>query len=676
MDKPLPDKEENVTRVENAKGAQDTAVQKNPDDYDPALTEKAFDESTKTALKDTPQGRAVIRAFSRGVLGTAAFAIGGLYAGRSMKNYTPDKKIVFGEQGSWIQYIARFYDVAFGKPLKATANFFGRDGEKFVNNFRSSVYFPSYKTPGRSLGHEVVMVTFDFASMSVGDFWGRKIAHTIDPKSERPKWKREDGSIDWGEAAKSFGHNWWTALTYSAGEDWAVAVPYVMSMRHITTPLVDKMIPGYRYDFDLNNFGGGIKIDKAGKVVGNFTTAGVINLWERFTTYNVGTLLFREAYNYSGNRIKHAWKTGEIPSLIDQDPDHPVRSAPEKLWAATKQFVNWGARGTVKAVTYMIPSVPFFWVTRVPQNKFRGAFINPEKGYLLYMKEGKGMHAVHANTLRREGHPDTRYTDPNFTSETPVYFFKGLDSAGKPKLERTANPFSHGPFDPHAQTWGFVDAALNPVAKGADKFRETARGPIGSVFNFFGHLGEKIRHLFNRPLPEKYAGGDEGANRAGTYIMASMSYTPYFWAKSDWLADKWDYGRMDVAVDRTLKGAAHLNPNEFNAGLDEMWRAIKRQPLKDPVREKYAQCREATDESPSDNKFDVNQYAGQNCNYILKKTPPKIDEPKPELTWQERTISGKKSDIAAHENNPKGHAEREEMRKALEELQPPTNSIN
>jgi hypothetical protein len=669
MDKPLPDKDKTPDREENTPDATGTAVQKSGNDYNPQLTEEAL--AKKTALKDTPQGRAAIRIFSRGLLGTTAFAIGGIYAGRTMSGYTPH-----GPVKNWVQGIAKFYDVVFGKPLKATANFLGRDGEKFVNNFRPTV--PFYKDTGkfgRSLGHEVVMVTFDFASMSVGDFWGRKIAQTVDPNGEPVKWKRKDGSVDWNEAVKTFGHNWWTALTYSAGEDWAVAVPYVLSMRHITTPLVDKMIPGYRHDFDLTGSGGGLKINSQGKITGNFTTAGVINLWERFTTYNVGTLLFREAYHYTGNRVKHAWQTGEIPALIDQDPDHPQRSAPEKLWAATKQFVNWGARGTVKALTYMIPAVPFFWVTRVPQNKFRGAFIHPEKGALIYEKyhDEKGVvwHAVHANTLMRPDHPKARFGDEKFTKDTPVYFLKGLDKEGKYIVERAVNPFKDGPIDPHAKTWGVVDAALNPVAKAADKTREVLRKPFGHMFNALGVVSDKIRDVIGRPLKHKYSPGEEGRLRAGTYLMASMSYTPYFWAKSDWLADKWDYGRMDVAVDRTLAGAAHLKPGEFKAGLGEMWQALKRQPLKDPVREKYAQCREATDESPSDNKFDVNTTIGESCDAILKKKPPEH-----ELTWQERTISGKKPEIAAHENNPKGHAEREEMRKALEELQPPTNSIN
>ncbi len=149
-------------------------------------------------------------------------------------------------------------------------------------------------------------------------------------------------------------------------------------------------------------------------------------------------------------------------------------------------------------------------------------------------------------------------------------------------------------------------------------------------------------------------------------------------AKSDWLANKLDYGRMDAAVDRTLAGAATLNGGEFKEGLGEMWNATWQKPLKDPVREKYAQCLEATDTSPADNNFDINPNAGGSCDFLLvpeaKKPEEKLLPPKQELSWRERLVQGEKPEVGA--NNPKGHAEREEMREALKTMQPPTPSIN
>jgi hypothetical protein len=652
--------------------------------YNPALTEQHW-EASKKAWKDSPKGRGVIRAFSRGVMGTAVFALAGLYAGKTMKHYSPHKPF---EELQGAEYIARFYDNVLGKPLKAAADFVKEgSGDKLVNDFRPSIFFSGYGgKKGRSLGHEVVMVTFDFAAMSIGDFWGRKIMHTLDPNGEPPKWKRKDGSIDWSEATKTFGKNWWTALTYSAGEDWAVAVPYVLTMRHVGTPLVNKMIPGYRFDFDLNGVGGGLKINEKGRITGNFTTAGVINLWERFTTYNVGTLLFREAYRWAGTRIKHWWKTGDMPDIVQPDPGHPNRSMADEAVDGAKQFTRWFARGVVKATLYMIPAVPFFWITRVPQHKFKGPFIHPEKGPLLYMKEmengSRELAAVHATTLHNPAHPRTRFTDIKFTPHTEVFFGDALHQ------EKAGNPFKYGPIDPNAQTWGVVDTLLNPIAKATVTARETLRKPLGPVFDFLATFTNKIRKFLGRPVGKlSNEGGTEGRKRAGTYILASMAYTPYFWAKSDYLADKLDYGRMDVAVERMLGGAGHVNPGEFKAGIGEMWQAIKRQPLKDTKRELYAQCREATDESPSDNKLDIASYSNGSCEAILKTSigaalPAKsmalqLPAVKHGLSWRERLVQGKPEEAMEMSANKRtSHAEKEELRKLLEQAVPPTNSIN
>lgn len=621
--------------------------------YNPELSKQAWEES-KLALKDTPKGRAVIRMFSRGVMGATGFVIGGHIANTMMKGYAPHIEI--NPLKNPVQGIARAFDVAVGKPLKAVVNLMGRDGEAFVNSFRPTARFENYKPGkmGRSLGHEAVMVTFDFATMSIGDFWGRKIVHTLDPKKQKPSWRRDDGGINWSQAIKTFGHNWWAALTYSAGEDWAVAVPYCLTMRHIGTPALNSMFPGYKYEFDRNGNGGGMLVNEHGKITGNMTVPGVLNLWERFTTYNVGTLMFREAYHWTGNRIKHWWKTGDTPALVEANPEKPNRSAGETVVDGVKQFSNWVTRSTAKAVMYMIPSVPFFWITRTPQHKFQGAFIHPEKGAVMFgAGEGK---LLRANTPLAEIEKEMQSGNRFFFSATQ---------------EAVANPLVQDgvlkPINPNAKSWGMVDTAMNPIAKAADAVRGKLRGPIGRIYEMLGVSKGK------------------GAGFADTYINASMAYTPYFWAKSDWLADKWDYGRTDAAVDRTIAGAVQLNPGEFKAGLHEIGRAMRGQPLPDPIREKYAQCLIATDATPSDNKFDINPNEGQSCDSLLPQRVKKEQEEKEkqraaersELNWRERIVAARpedKPEVGA--NNPKSYAEREEMRKLLEQLQPPTSSIN
>ena len=665
MDKKLPDKtaEKDEAAVQSTDAAQAPADQKNASGfvgagvggysqtatYNPSLSEKSWRD---VALKDSVAGRGIIRMFSRGVMGTTAFALGSWYATHKMKSYNLSKPVE-----NWVEGIARAYDVTFGKGIKAAVNAMGKDGEMFVNNFRPTAKFGGYGGKyGRSLGHEVVMVTFDFGAMSIGDFWGRKIAHTVDPKAERPAWKREDGSIDWEKAATTFGKNWWSAVTYSAGEDWAVAVPYCLSMHHLGTPALNKIFPGYRYEFDRNGNGGGLLINDKGKIRGNFTTAGVLNLWERFTTYNVGTLMFREAYAWTGNNIKHMWQNGKLPPLVETVPGHKHESMAETAVDGAKQFTNWLARSTVKAVMYMIPAVPFFWITRTPQHKFQGAFIHPEKGAVMF---GEGAGAV----LRANTNPDSLKPGTRF------FYSSG---------ELAPNPLAAGAIKPNDKTWGLVDRLMNPIAKANDKVRTAIRTPVSKFYDATFKKTKAFKEL-------------DSMGAADMFINASIAYTPYFWAKSDWLANKLDYGRMDAAVDRTLAGAATLNGGEFKEGLGEMWNATWQKPLKDPVREKYAQCLEATDTSPADNNFDVNPNAGGTCDYLLvpEKKPESFAERARESTsaqplvsaarkegigWKERLVQGEKPEIGA--NDPKGHAEREEMREALKHMQPPTNSIN
>lgn len=615
--------------------------------YNPELSKQAWDKS-QLALKETPQGRAVIRTFSRGLLGTTAFALGNWWSTRRMTTYAPTKALSSLNEVEWI---ARGFDNLFGAPLKATVNFFGGNGEKFVNNFRPTAQYAGYASRGRSLGHEVVMVTFDFASMSIGDFWGRKIVHTLDPNRERPAWKREDGSTDWVKALETFGKNWWTAVTYSAGEDWAVAVPYCLTMRHVGTPLIDKIVPGYRYEFDRNGNGGGMLVNEHGKLTGNFTTAGVLNLWERFTTYNVGTLMYREAYHWTGSRLKHAWKKHEMPALVEKNPNRPDRGLVGAAVDGSLQFVNWVARSTVKAVIYMIPAVPFFWITRTPQHKFQGRFIHPDHGVVMYQNAGATPAELRANTPQ------------NLLNDNTKFFFNDA-----PHLT-LSNPITKG-FNPNSKSWGWFDTLLNPIAKANDWVREKVNTFFAKGYNTFD--------------PK------EGLNMANTYINAAIAYTPYFWAKSDWLADKWDYGRMDAALDRTIAGAVKLKPSEFSAGLGEVGKALTNKPFADPVREQYAQCRIDSDTTPSDNKFDVNPTEGGNCDQILKNAnhpsftsrvqkkdimPQAVQKAEPKLGFRERVVhGGKKTETV----QPRGvsHVEAEEMRKFLEDFNPPTNSIN
>jgi len=549
--------------------------------------EAEFQDNNKRQWKDSVAGRGAIRLFSRGALGAAAFTWGTYYAGAKMRRYNPH-----ASPKNFVQGIAKAYDIVFGTPIKGLVNALGHDGEKFLT-FRPTLDgWSGYSGKmGRSLGHEVVGVTFDFASMSVGDFWGRKIADTLDPNVKKD-WVNENGGINYTKAATRFGYNWWTALTYAAGEDWAVGVPYVLTMRHIGTPLINKAFPGYAMDFDRNGAGGSLLVNDHGRIRSNFTTAGVFNLWERFTTYNIGTLLFRETYTWTANRLKHIWEHGERAPLVPFNPDNPDRTMPEAVVDGAKDLGLWASRNAVKATMYMLPAVPFFWLSRVPQHKYRGYFIHPEKGILKYMSGTEEM------ALRVH----TQQLDPHFTPKTPVFFSNTHEAA--------ANPFASGSFDPHAKTYGLLDWLLAPIGRLSDRLRRKSH-PFGRWLDKHPDIAYDLAGLELDVSPlgrKKLLSGRAVAN---TYVNAAVAYAPYFWAKSDLFAHAWDSGRTDVAIERTLKGLGMLNVPEAGKGITEIGYALRGEALPDPQREAEAQLRIETKLTPPDSSYDISPIAAR-----------------------------------------------------------------
>ena len=145
---------------------------------------------------------------------------------------------------------------------------------------------------GRSLGSEVVGVTFDFASMSFGDYMTRYVIALMDPNAHK-HWMK-DGHVDIPGGLKDLMKNIFRGATYAAGEDIAVAIPYVYGMR-AQRHMIDKFSPKFKYDSDRGLNGGSYK-SKDGKIIGDYQLEGALDLMGRFSWYNVGTKMFRDAY--------------------------------------------------------------------------------------------------------------------------------------------------------------------------------------------------------------------------------------------------------------------------------------------------------------------------------------------------------------------------------------------
>ncbi len=642
--------------------------------------EKEKKEFKPEPWNSTPQGRFALRCFTRGVLGCLFYAAGNRAATAGMRGYRPDRAPLNPIQG-----IAKFFDVAAGKPIKAVVNALGGDGARAVAFRPTRVYYGPVNAGGqngRSLGHEIVGVTLDFAAMSVGDAIGRDIVGVLDPNIEK-SWMK-DGKIDYSEAAKCLAMNSFRYITYNQGEDWAVALPYVYIVR-AQRNLINKFSPGFKYDSDRGWNGGSFKVNDQSKVVGNYQLEGLLDLQTRFSIYNVGTLMFREAYTEIADRIL-SWREKGCNPFEEHTPDHsppPNRTFLDSIAHNATAFVKWAARDTVKGFIYMTPSVPFFWISRTPQSKHSGLLIHPEKGALAYHTAGSP-EIVHANEPYRSSN---RHRPPaqQFTEHSPVYYAHFDRASGKWDMsQRAVNPFSYGPFNQYGQTFGPFDAALNQVGKANNAFRKSFHKPVRWLEAKTGLPWDKQLHA--KRFMDNYA-------------KAALAYTPYFWAKTEF-ANLWDNGRMDEAVERMLGGVAKLDYNEFKAGIGEIADTMQLKPLSDPAREAAAKKRIEEDVSPAD-IFDpkIGNLGHRGCNrgsYVeqLKKRKETAEQKFAEhkanspRSFSEKVLSGRtpQKDVTKEEKSFPGfqesttrfggYAPQETIRNLSDERAPPGVTIH
>jgi hypothetical protein len=571
-------------------------------------------------------GRLAMRSVSRFVVGSAFYAVAQTYGTSAMgKKITQDgirpAYTNNGEAHNLLQHVARFIDNTAGKTIQfAVKNLPGGSEEKALKAtmFRDTIDF-GYKTAhdatvmGRSLGHEILAVTFDFASMSFGDYMTRYVVGLFDPNA-RSQWL-QDGHISPTKALQDVFKNVFRGITYAAGEDMAVALPYVYYMkgqRH----LIDKASPGFKYDFDGGNNGGSFKINSENKVVGNYQLEGMIDLMGRFSWYNVGTKMFRDGYNIAEEKISDWWQGGHKVEI-----HAPKEVSAKGVFQVAKDSVRYVARTTIKTMLYMIPSTFFFYSTRSPQSKIRGLAIDPERGILVREQHanGNGNGISNGNGNGRDNfggtewvssdsrfkpvkpgsdiHPDDRLFFRDDKHNTPV--------EGHIRVEKwVPNPFTNDNhedafrntyYEKHGTKAPWHDKVTNPLAK--------LSYSMGSAYNRM--LSPLTKHYYKsrigaeqltkpaekRMSPEdfQHTVAEKSEIFARRYANAAISYTPYFMMKSDVLSAFLDTKRTDMALDRTLHGAAHLKWGEFKAGISEVFRAVRKEPFTDPKREVMAE---------------------------------------------------------------------------------------
>ena len=696
-----------------AQATQDPAPQAKPD-----LSLKTW-EASKLAWHDTPQGRAGIRLFSRGILGAAAFSAGGWYATRSvgMMGYefypdverrTPYGKYLRENVKMPLKIIARTIDEVAGKPIKwavtaATGN--EHLGERAVRFRPMSAKFSGRfnNTFGRSLGEEVIGITFDFFSASIGDAFGRDIADALDPNVKK-SWQDDKGHIKPGEAVKTLGKTAWRYVTYNGGEDWAVALPYAYFMKG-QRALLNRVSPGFKFDANDGLNGASFKVDKNANIIGNYNAVGAFDLQSRFTVYNMGTLLYREAYDWVGNLLKGN------PTHLYGDP-YEKREG-RGIFEKASEVTKWMARGVVKGFIVMTPSVPFFWITRTPQTKYKATFINPTDQSMLTYSLGNEDDPSKLQNGLLKGLVRTRHKEGkvDFTENSPVGFRKFIGELG---------PDSPNGWKPI----GSPSVSLNPLQHGVDlNSSQYNHGIVSSVMQPFGKANDTLREKYRNSLVNYKVAAPEMSR----FINASISYTPYMYMKAE-MAHMYDTGKMDMAAERLIDGAAKLNMGEFKAGLGEVWNTILQRPLKDPAREAEAIRRIHSDTSAPDAelvsgadefrkkqeeearrkaaeenavKKDLHGTATDNsldaplsfnstpstttmgavtptANFTAPSASPAAYHD--QLSWQERMVQGKKpsekSDVYSQSlaRPPVSHAEKQKMQEILAAAVPPTNS--
>lgn len=562
-------------------------------------------QSDKPLWSDTTMGRAWIRLISRGIVGAAAFTIGQRYARHSMLDYefTPWKEFSAKKDRPWLHYVAYGFDSTFGKAFQGLARMAAPEHLKEewaheVVHFRHKGYY--YRQPGhevgRSFGHEVVGVTFDFAMASIGDATARNVIQAIDPNNVKPWYVDENGKPKKGghfslpEWGKAVGRATWRILSKNQGEDWVAAIPYVFQMKWQRQWLANRK-PGFKISADNGWFGSSYAVDDQGRIVDDYNMSGAVDLHMRFVGYNWYTLMFREAYDSVANHFKQ-WKDSGYHISLPK-VDNPIMDVADSV-GSTARYV---LKSFIKANIYMNPAVVPFWFMRVPQTKWKAGVLHFDPNHPEHNAIG----------ARQAGHILTR--PDRYTGETRFVY----DTAAGRSMQGAGhfvNAHHMAPDQLHFNgVAGQPTLSISNPLKGRNPYdlKNLPHGPdykpnwLNRSMNFMGGLsfkaGTAATKLSNK-LPEggfkdflagKNLLGKEPGYHADweremfmrNFVDASLSYTPYMWAKAetalrvDERPNNAEMGDMDKAINNLIDNTFSFKVKGTFEALGDIWyRAI------------------------------------------------------------------------------------------------------
>ncbi len=575
------------------------------------------DGDTKTNWSSYFGGRTCIRLFSRGILGATFYTFANHAIPNQLRGYDKDMENLGSFAKYPLRYVAKFFDTAYGVPIE----FYIRkiapvaEADKMVENalwFRRKNSFANpFGHMGRSIGAEVTAMSFDFAMGSVGDATGRYIATTIDPNVDK-KWLK-DGHIDGKELGKELAAEAWKIFSKNQGEDWAAALPYVFQMKY-QRQAINNLYPGFKFTSDRGLNGGSWLVDREGRITDSYSKAGAIDLQGRFTLYNWYTLMYRDLYDTLADKFTGLTKHKEEGKKESILPTHfdPLHTPVD--WAG--KGIRYVAKSFIKSAIYMTPAVPFFWITRTPQTKYKGVgiYLDPHdrmQGGVVQMPNGSPYSFADSN--------------PEF------YSASGYTLHPNDVLNLNGRPLPHSEigygFDPFAQehTRGAFDAGIAPFGSICYK--------TGDVL-FKGLKSVGIAQRENKRINKQFV---------HDWTNASLSYTPYMIAKAE-TALRWDRPLMDKAIYRFIDGISSLSLPEMTGGLSD----IREQIMHPPTNRKIEQVeqeealreqreKEAAEQAEKEKSPETKVADTQGQGVIKKSTAEKTAKANPaaDAAWQE-----------------------------------------
>ena len=551
----------------------------------------------KPAWSDSMRGRLAIRVFSRGLVGGIFYTVGGHFASQQLKDYESFKPLEWSFthiRRKPLQYVARGWDVVVGKPLEAMAHLLTPGDLEAkahaaweITNFRPKLFKPAmaahadgyrdkwgivHEVNGRGLGEELVLVTFDFFSMSIGDAFGRNFIQSFDPNLKQPWYLDENGHattrahgrFDFGRWAQSVGRASWRVITKNAGEDWAAALPYIYQMKWQRQGLA-KAFPGFKLSSDNNMNGGLGLLDRNGHIVGGYQLPGIIDLQMRFMGYNWYTLMYREMYDALG-RTYNRWRDNNFAIQMPKF-EHPV----EDTLGAPAFLARYVVKSLIKSGLYMFPAVPFFWITRTPQSKAYGAFAVDDLARSKTPSDESALVTRHPHAKAAGGHSPDHVFRENIMGDKLARAFlihgpqerQATAYYGDGRTITTAH-LPHTPFD-WGVNRGVLDAVLNPF--GWVCFQ--AGGGLTRAVDFILPHGDWLTSLMHKDSAGQALKGAEmllaREQSLRTFANAAISYTPYMWAKAETALRVDDrrsveqLGHMDKAIYRMIDNTFSFN---------------------------------------------------------------------------------------------------------------------